>query len=536
MSEETQWSTTKPYRGDTTAAMSWMDEEHRHRIAAYLKYDEMYWNDPRQFELRVLESESPVYVPNGRTVVNTTAHFLLKGLEISCEDKKTKDVLKDFLKRELFYSRFNEAKIAGVARGDFIYHMTADPRKPKGRRISLVPVEPHNVFPIWDEDIPGKMVGCHLATPYVLPKDKDPEQKTRLRRLTYRIEEQRDGSRRISREEGIYIIEDSALLGFSDSTKVRKIKTILKKGLLDARIDAIPIYWFKNQAWNGDDYGSSELRGIERILEVISQSSTDVTGALSLEGLGVYATDGGRPVAENAGGELVETDWEVAPGKVMEVPSGAYFRRVDGVGSVTPAMDQIKYLEGSMHSALGLSDVALGQVDAQVAQSGIALAIKFMPTLARLESRDQAGLDLLTHMFYDWKTWHAVFELEPLEGDIVPVIGDKLPMDRTAKLNELNNMLDRKAISKAYYRQELEKLGYDFPDDIEQQIQKEAEAAFELQMQNMILAAEAQAKNNPDNKSSEGDSSGSTLPSGGNKSNNRDRPNESAGTEANNKG
>jgi hypothetical protein len=236
---------------------------------------------------------------------------------------------------------------------------------------------------------------------------------------------------------------------------------------------------------------------------------------------------------DNAQGETVETEWEVAPGKVMEVPTGAYFRRVDGVGSITPAMDQIKYLENSINRALGLSDVALGQVDAQVAQSGIALAIKFMPTLARLESRDQAGLELLTHMFYDWKAWYSVFERELLTGDIIPVIGDKLPMDRVAKLNELNNMLDRKAISRQFYRDELEKLGYDFPDDIEQQIQDEAEAAFELQMQNMILAAEAQAKNNPDNESSEDDkSSGSTLPSGGNKSNNRNRPNESAGTEA----
>jgi len=37
----------------------------------------------------------------------------------------------------------------------------------------------------------------------------------------------------------------------------------------------------------------------------------DQEAALSLEGLGVYATDGGRPV--EAG---VETDWEVSPGKV----------------------------------------------------------------------------------------------------------------------------------------------------------------------------------------------------------------------------
>lgn len=527
MSETNQWSTTKGYRDSTLAAMTWMSEEDRDRVSSYIKYDEMYWNDPRQFALRVLEEESPVYIPNARTVVNTTAHFMLKGLDISCQDKKTKEKLDEFLKREMFYSRFNQAKITGVARGDFIFHMTADPKKPAGRRISLTPVEPHNVFPIWDEDEPDKMIGVHLATPYVLDPEKDPEQKTRLRRLTYRIEEQEDGTKRISREEAIFVIEDTGLLGFSDGTKVKKIRTILPKGLLDSDITALPIYWFKNQEWGGDAYGSSELRGLERLTEVISQGATDVTGSLALEGLGVYATDGGRPVAETSSGEVVETEWEVAPGKVMEVPSGAYFRRVDGVGSITPAMDQIKYLENSINKALGLSDVALGQVDAQVAQSGIALAIKFLPTLARLESRDQAGLDKLAHMFFDWKVWHGVFEREHLAGDIVPVIGDKLPMDRTAKLNELNNMLDRKAITKQFYRDELEKLGYDFPADMEEQLKKEAQDAFELQMQNMVLAAQAQAKSSSD------DTEGSTLPSSGNKSNNRNRPNESGGTEAN---
>jgi len=520
-----QWSTTKQYVGKEASMMTWVPEDDRHRLAAYFQYDDMYWNDPRQFALRVLEGEEPVYIPNARTVVNTTAHFFLKGLNISCTNETTNAKLQDLLKREMFYSRFNDAKVSGVARGDWVLHMTADPRKPPGRRISITVVEPMDVFPIWDEDEPGKMVGCHLAVAYLPPKDDDPEQKTRLRRLTYRIVEE-NGTRRISREEGIYTIDTTLATTGEPDGKVKKIKTIIPLGLLDPDITAIPVYWFKNQSWGGDDYGSSELRGMERITEVISQSSTDVTGALSLEGLGVYATDGGRPIENDpATGQMVETDWEVAPGKVMEVPSGAYFRRVDGVGSITPAIDNIKYLEEKLYRSLGLTDVALGDVEATVAQSGIALAIKFLPTLARMESRDQAGLDKLTHLFFDWKTWHAVFEKEQLEGDIVPAIGDKLPMDRTAKLNELNNMMDRKIISTQYYRDEMEKLGYVFPKDIQDQIDEEADKAFERQMENMIQAAKNQ-------QNSGDESSGTTLPSGGNKSNNKDKPNESAGTEA----
>lgn len=518
-----QWASLKPFLGGLSG-MNWVREEDRARIAAYVKYDQIYWNEPQQFALRVLEGEDPLYIPNARVVVDTTSHYMLKGLTINSEDAATKAALEPFLKREAFYSRFNEAKTSGVARGDWVYHMTADPSKKEGTRISLVPVHPGSVYPIWDADEPDKMIGVHLAD--AIPDPNDPL-KTRLRRLTYRVEEDENGTeegRRISRQEDIWELETAWFGG----DRAKKVKTILPYALLDARIKQLPVYWFKNRAWSGEDYGSSELRGLEFMLQSISQGDTDVSASLALEGLGVYATDGGRPVSDDGS----ETEWEVAPGKVMEVPQGSYFRRVEGVNSITPATDQIDYLENKIYGATGLSDVALGKVDAQVAQSGIALAIKFIPTLAKIETRDQQCIDVLTQMFFDWKTWYEVFEGKSLSGDIVPSIGDKLPIDRVARVNELNNMYDRKIITRQYYRDEMEKLGYKFPADIETELAKEAEQAM-LQARAAMLATKDTEGGAVNGKS--GDSEGGTLPSSGNRSNNKDRPNESAGTEAKNK-
>lgn len=523
MTDDTQWSTVRPLMGKIVNAMTHVPLAERERLGAYLKYDQMYWNDPKQYALRVLEGENPIYIPNARTVVDTTAHFLMKGLQITAEKEQDKKTLEAFLKREAFYSRFNSAKQAGVARGDFVFHMTADPGKPLGTRLSLNSVEPMNVFPIWDENEPGKLVGCHLAITYLLPVDKDPEQKTRLNRLTYRIVDV-NGNKRISREQAIFVLE-----GAWDDQRAKKVTTIIKEGLLDERITSIPVYWFKNKHWEGEDYGASELRGLERIAETISQASTDVSASLSLEGLGVYATDGGRPVKEDGQGGYIDSEWEVSPGKVMEVPQGSYFRRVEGVGSITPAVDQITYLEKKMMEASGLSDVALGNVDAQVAQSGIALAIKFLPTLAKIETRDQAGIDILTQLFFDWKTWNAVFERVTLEGDIVPSIGDKLPTDRVAKVNELNNMFDRKLIPRTYYRSEMEKLGYKFPADIENTLKTEAEQAMQ-QARAAMLATKDTSGGALNGKS--GDTQNGSNPNNGNQSNNANRPNESSGTEA----
>jgi len=518
MADINQWSSVKGLvTADQRVMTSWIPPDDQDRIAAYFKYDDMYWNDPRQYSLRVLEGEQPLYIPNARTIVDTTSHYLLKGLkiEVRSENQSTNEKVDAFLKREAFYSRFHTAKQAGVARGDFLFHLTANPLKAPGTKLSLNSVEPAMVFPIWDEDEPGRMTGCHLAQQYKKPDDPN----TYVRRLTYRLEVSSLGIRRVSREEAIYKLD-----GGWWTPKAEKVKQIIPYGLLDERITSIPIYWFKNRHWQGEDYGSSELRGLESISQVISQAASDVAGSLSLEGLGVYATDGGRPIDETG----AETEWEVAPGKVMEVPSGAYFRRVEGVGSITPATDMINYLEDKMHEASGLGDIALGKIDAQVAESGIALAIKFIPTLAKIEIRDQLGIDILTQLFYDFKTWYAVFEQETLDGDIIPVIGDKLPTDRVAKVNELNNMVDRKIITGAFYRSEMEKLGYIFPKDIEAQLDKEAMKALE---RTQAVMAAKDTEGDSEDETSKG-AEGSSLPSAGNKSNNRNRPNESKGTEA----
>lgn len=445
-------------------------EADRDRIGAYFKYDEMYWNDDQQFTLRVLEGEEPLYIPNARTIVDTTSHYLLKGLQVHPETPEKSgplnDALKNFLIRERFYSRFHVAKHAGVARGDFAFHLTADPSKPAGVRISLTPLDPATVIPVYDDDDSTKLLKVHIVEAYLDPSDPT---KQRIRKLTYDYE-LIGGRKRVFREEAIWELDPNWW-----GPKPKRVKTIIDRAPLSEKITAIPVYWFKNIDWEGQQFGSSELRGFERLNYAVSQAATDQEVALSLEGLGVYATDGGRPVDDNGN----ETDWEIAPGKVMEVPQGSFFRRVEGLSSMKPSMDHINYLESKLREAGGLSDVALGRVDVQTAQSGIALAIKFMPTLAKIEERDHAGVEGLKQLFHDWKTWWEVYENQLLDGEIDVTIGDKLPTNRTERINELNNMLDRKVISKKYYREEMQQLGYEFPDNIQDEIDKEIEKEAE---------------------------------------------------------
>lgn len=503
-------------------------EHEQPRIASYEKYDQMYWNDPKQYRLRVLEGESPIYVPTARVVVDTTSFFMAKGLKIQVEDaKKYKELelaLKDFLDRESYYSRFHVAKQVGVARGDFAYHLTADPAKPEGRRISLTPLDPRKCILVHDDDEPDKVLEAHIVSEWTNDAD-DNDNTVYLRVLRYWREDKSETDKTpvIWHSEGIY----KTSVAWYDPKKFQDVEQwLIPPGLMDTRTPAIPVYWFKNLDWTGQNYGSSEIRGLEYLNRAISQGSTDTQMTLALEGLGVYATDGGRPVND----EGVETDWEVFPGRVMEVPSGSYFRRVEGVGSITPMMDQIGYLEKKTFMASGLTDVAMGQVDVQTAQSGIALAIKFMPTLAKLEQRDISIVDRKRQMFHDWMIWMQIYEGKtfPEEARIEPELGQKLPGSETEKINSLNNMLDRGVISKAYYREEMAKLGYEFPDDMEKQIEEEKKKEAELAalnappgLQQNAADAASGARGTPPNPNPPGS-----------RARNGARQNESGGTEA----
>lgn len=522
MVEFTPYSSVKPWLG---APPTWYPEEHADRVGAYLKYDEIYWNDPTAYALRVLEGEEPIYIPNARVVADTTAHYLLKGLTLTVKEpsknKATVDALSAFLTREMFYSRFHTAKHSGVVRGDFAFHMTADPNKPEGSRVSLTPIDPTRVIPIYDDDDIDKLLRVHIVDEYVDPKDPN---KIYVHKLTYEYEFTISG-RRVWREEAVFELEPK---WFGPKPKTKQV--LLPRAMLDPRITTIPVYWFKNLDWLGQEFGSSELRGFEKLIQAVSQQTTDQGAALSLEGLGVYATDGGRAVDDSG----KEVDWEVAPGKVMEVPSGSYFRRVEGVGSLKPSLDHIGYVEDKLQLATGLSDVALGRIDVQTAQSGIALAIKFMPTLAKMEQRDIAGVERLAQLFFDWRVWMEIFEKITLPGEITPEIGQKLPADRTATINELNNMLDRGVISRAYYRQEMQKLGYEFPDDIEQQIEKEKTADAERAAKFAPTGLQQNAQDAASGEKPPPQSAGGAqnAPRGdGTNSNNSKKPNESKGTE-----
>src|SRR5215471_1756232 len=176
----TPYSGVKPLIND--GKNLWVPEIDRDRINSYQKYEEIYWSHDEAFRLQDDSRERPVFIPNPRVIVDTTSHFWLKGLEIGSSGQ-TQKALTDFMDREEFLPKFHEAKHSGVVRGDFVIHLTADPTKPEGTRVSVNSVDPAMYFPEHDPDNLERILAVNLVEQVIDPDD--PSQ-IFIHRLRYR--------------------------------------------------------------------------------------------------------------------------------------------------------------------------------------------------------------------------------------------------------------------------------------------------------------------------------------------------------------
>jgi hypothetical protein len=463
---------------------SWLSGDDALRLAAYSTYEGIYRNVPDAFKLIQRGDEAnPIYLPSAKTLIEAKNRFLCKRWTYALaptlgttEERAALDfALTTLFRREQIWTKFGTQKRYGMIRGDAVWQIVADEDKPEGRRLSVYEVDPASYFPINDPWNAEKLLGCHLVDPVLLPDGK-----TVIKRQTYRKEE----NGRISYELSWW--ETGAWDDREEGAKLKRASKIPDgehnrpdKFELDPRITAIPVYHIKNNRVPGEPFGASELQGYERLIAAINQSMTDEDLALVLEGLGLYFTNSGPPTDEDGN----ETNWKLGPGWVVEGDADSDFKRITGVQSVAPMQEHIRKMESSMREAAGVPDIAIGNVDVQTAESGIALAFKMAPLLSGNEEKEQEILSVSDHMLFDLATmWFPVYEGLENAARPVSIVDDPLPVNRKAVLDEVLALLssDPPLISAEYARTLLsEKLGYDFPDEMASAVVEEAAAIAE---------------------------------------------------------
>jgi hypothetical protein len=454
---------------------TWLSPDDAQRISAYALYEGMYRNVPDAYKIIQRGSEqNPILVPAAKTIVEATNRFLAKDWTFVADPRLGTDseralltqVLTPLFRRERVWSKFAAQKRYGLIRGDTCWHILADPLRLPGKRISIMELDPATYFPIFDENDDTKRIGCHIVE--IRANDKNEQM---VKRQTYRKDQ----------ESGVITHEitwwelgawDDRYLLPEDLKKAKNPPTPpLPLHTLPPEITALPVYHIKNDPAPSDHFGVSELAGLERIAAAVSQAISDEEIELALAGLGLYVTTSGPPVDESGN----ETTWKIGPGYVAEIDPEATWERVSGVASVEPNLDHIRYLEAKMKEASGTPDIAIGDVsEVRLVESGIALAFKMAPILAKCAEKEQEMLSIYDQMLYDIsRGWLPAYEQINFgeSATAVSIVSDPMPINREAFLKEVGLLIDKGIISVEYARVLIsEKLGLEFPTEMGEQV------------------------------------------------------------------
>lgn len=492
MASNNKYNSVIAYLGK--ALPSWVTEEaDQLRVAAYDGYDDMYRNVPGTFVIRNGQ-DVPIYVPGAYRIVEATNRYLAKDWAWTVEsvnpDAATADAQSVELKlafhnlfvKEEFKSLFFSLKRHMVQRGDALLHITANLGAAAGQRLSLDEPHPRNYFRITAPSNDQVTIGCYL-TDLVFADDG----KTEIaRRMEYRYDPAGSGqvfAKLSFWEPGGW--DDR----FTDSPALKPVvapaayaqdpalQPLLTGYFLPATVKTIPVYLFRNRREGGEAFGTSQIAGVETLVGAVNNTVSDEDITLALQGIGVYVTDSARPVDDDG---VSEAEWVVAPGSVLEVKTGTKFERIQGVTSNVPFQEHLGYLDDAIEKSAGLSATAVGNVDASVAASGVALRLDMAPILAGNEEKEVELAGRLDQFLFDLMTMWL-----PVDGINIPPglmitnsFGDPLPVDRAAAILEVVGLVTAGLMSKDFAIKYLrERLGFDFPDDMLEQILAETSTA-----------------------------------------------------------
>lgn len=452
---------------------SWVPAEDAERLLAYKTYEDIYWGNPDAFKvvMRGTDGEDkPVYVPTGRQIIETLNRYVGRDFGFAVDPTGGTpqqqllaiQSMQALFDRERLLSKFAAGKRFGLIRGDWGFHITADPLKEQGSRLTITPIDPGSLFKLTDPDNIDRVIGYRIANQVTVGDDQFMEV------TEYLKSEARD------EEPGGPISSQTMRLemeNWHDADRRTVVEDLLPLAMLHPDIRALPVYHIPNFEEPGWLYGSSEMRGLEVLSTAINQSISDEDVALAMQGLGMYWTDAGPPRDEND--EL--TDWMLGPGRVVEVAQGRKFERASGINTVGPFQDHLSYLHQQIETAAGVPSVAMGRVDVTTAESGIALRLRMGPLIDRSSEKDIIIQDIMNQMLYDLRFWFKVYEQTDLTATgIRASFGEKIPMDRAARFKELLELFTNGVVSGQYMRQVLvEEFNYQFPQNMLQQIQLE---------------------------------------------------------------
>lgn len=487
------------------------------RLRAYETYEDLYTNQTDIFAVTVtVEGGNENYrrfIPSARTLVEATNRYLARGLDFkavapaatsstgatspggqaAAGDEQISGVLATLdalFTREEFGAKFLSLKRWALIRGDALLHITADESKPQGTRLRIVEIAANTYFALEDPADSERVIGCYLIN--IIKNDDDEDIAARLE---YRKAVDDATAAALGVPLGSIFVKLSFYEtdGWDDRRKADDLKPVdpparftdgdrfvaLLAGMpMDPAITSLPVYHFRNKRRGGSMWGTSEIQGLETLIIGINQTTTDEEVSVALAGIGVYATDSGRPVDD----QNQPVDWVIAPASIVELETGKSLTRVQGVTTVQPMQDHISLLDGKARESSATPDIAVGRVDGASVASGVALAIQMAPMVAKVEEAEEEFKGKLDQFLFDLLTmWLPAFEGFNAGGVVVTSeFADPLPKNIDEIIKRAVDLVTAKIASAEWARGYLaDQLGLTFASNEGQIIADEAEALMD---------------------------------------------------------
>ena len=454
------------------------------RLQAYDFYENLYRNAASELEIELRgEDQNPVLIPNGRKIVEATNRFLGVNMDYYVEPTISVSLVdgidayfKEMFVREKLIGKFNSNKRWGLVRGDAYFYVYADPAKPFGRRISITELDPRRVFEIEDHPTdPSELTGVHIVDLVQDPRDTKPEKKVARRRTFRKLYNEMNVAVAISSELTFWEIgkwDDRTPAVREKMEQVPYPELEEPAFMLPPTINKLPVYKWSNDPAPNSSWGTSQLSGMETPLYAINQSLSDEDATLVFQGLGMFVTDAAPPqdAAGNTG------PWNVGPQQVIEISNGQRFDRVSGVSSTAPFAEHMNYINDNMCEAGGVPQTAIGRVDVNSVQSGIALKMELMPIIAANNEKEYQIVNMMDAMFGQIASqWLPAYETEffgaseaivqEMQFAIVTVVfDDPMPKDRDAQIQEVIQLDTANLILKSMAVSKLRELGWKYPE------------------------------------------------------------------------
>ena len=238
---------------------------------------------------------------------------------------------------------------------------------------------------------------------------------------------------------------------------------------LPETITQLPIYHWRNSAFQGTSWGTSQLAGLETLLYALNQTLSDEDATIVFQGLGMYVTSSAPPIDATTG-EI--TNWNIGPKQVIEIGTDQTFERVTGVSSMQPFQDHMNYIaEKGMAESAGIPEVAIGRVDVSAAESGISLKLQLLPLLAQNAEKELELINVMDQFHHDITTmWLPGYETETFgnaeimqEMSVVCVFDDPMPEDRDSEIQEMILLRTSNLILTSMAVEKLQSLGWKYP-------------------------------------------------------------------------